>query len=126
MSKKSAPAPRENPKYEPKASSSSATYVLAGIGDMVCRMGDELRADDGDGNWVRLLRNGDRVTVLAWDQDDAPLDPALAGAAVNSWSPRPLPVEPGADRLVCVPPPAFRRPRPVVCGLSTVFTSPLH
>lgn len=32
MSKKSAPAPRENPKYEPKASSSSATYVLAGLG----------------------------------------------------------------------------------------------
>ncbi|MFM9377301.1 hypothetical protein [Gordonia sp. VNK21] len=62
--------------------------AAAGVDDLVCCTSGELRTDDGGGNWVRLARDGDSVTVLSWDRDDDELPPDLVRAAVSSWRPR--------------------------------------
>ncbi|MFW0788036.1 hypothetical protein [Gordonia sp. CPCC 205333] len=41
-----------------------------GFDDVVSIDGDEIAHDDGGGNWIRLRKDGDRLTVWGYDRDD--------------------------------------------------------
>ncbi|GAB19301.1 hypothetical protein GOEFS_080_00130 [Gordonia effusa NBRC 100432] len=41
-----------------------------GFDDVVVIDGDEITHDDGGGNWIRLRKDGDRLTVWGFDRDD--------------------------------------------------------